>query len=255
MSAESALTNPDVLLRNAFDSARPGMALVERSGRFIRVNPALCQMVGYPEGEFRKLTFQEITHPDDLAPDLENAERLLRGEISGYEMEKRYFRKDGSIVWILLDVSPVRDSKGRPLCFGVQIHDLTKRKEEEENLTGELMRRLFLEEANADLLQSEDGSRLLKMLRALSHERSLFRQKVSEVALEILLSSPAGGERAGSGALLTEREKTILTFVELGKTSREIAHSLGISPRTVEAHRAAVTRKIKSSPHNLFQAV
>lgn len=255
MPTEFPPTDSDILLERAFYSARLGTALVSPRGQFVRVNPALCQMVGYPEPEFRKLTFQEITHPDDLEPDMENVERLVRGEISGYEMEKRYFRKDGSIVWIQLSVSAVRDDSGQPICFAAQIQDLTKRKEEEAKLTDELMHWMVLEEGNGDLLGSEPGIRLLKMIRALCHEPSLLRQKVSELALTKLMTNPACEDKAGPGTLLTQREHKVLILVAKGKTSKEIASVLGISPRTVEAHRASVTQKIKvGSPADLVRA-
>ena len=246
MPLEDPRDAPDLLLKSAFYSARPGMALVDPRGQFMRINPALCQIVGYDEAEFRKLTFQEITHSDDLEPDLENLERLIRGETSGYEMEKRYFRKNGSIVWIQLNVAAMRDNSGQPICFAAQIQDLTKRKEEEAKLTEELMQWVVEDEPDSDLPDSEPGIRILKVVRALCREPSLLRQKVSEVALAKLLTNPASGDKAGSEAHLTQRELKVLMLVAKGKTSKEIASELGISPRTVEVHRASITRKLKA---------
>jgi PAS domain S-box-containing protein len=243
MSTRDSLTNSDSLLASAFESARPGMALVAIGGNFLRVNPALCQIVGYSADQLKKLTFQEITHPDDLAPDLENVERLIRGEISGYEMEKRYFRKDGSIVWIQLNVSVVRGRSGEPICFGAQIQDQTRRKQEETRLTDELMRRALMEEPSGELLNYGPENRLLKVVKVLSHEQSLLRQKVSEAALAKLMAGPPRGVDQKTNALLTQRERKILLLATQGKTSKEIASRLGISPRTVEVHRASVMRK------------
>jgi len=123
--------NGDPLLESAFYSARQGMAIVAPDGHFLRVNPALTQIVGFSDEELKRLTFQEITHPDDLEPDLIQAERLVHGEIDGYELTKRYFRKDGSVVWIELSAAVVRDQSGSPQYFPVNIFDLTKVREEQ----------------------------------------------------------------------------------------------------------------------------
>ena len=89
---------------------------------------------GYTESELLARTFQNITHPDDLDVDLENVRKMLAGEIETYHMEKRYFHKNGSIVWVLLSVSLVRTQSGEPLFFISQIQDVTQQKESEEKL-------------------------------------------------------------------------------------------------------------------------
>ena len=111
----------DALFRSAFEFAAIGMALVAPNGRFLRVNRSLCEITGYPEKELLERTFQDITHPDDLNLDLDYAGRLLRGEIETYQMEKRYFHKNGAIVWIHLSVSLVRADDSTPLFFISQI--------------------------------------------------------------------------------------------------------------------------------------
>ena len=110
------------------------MALVAPNGRFLRVNRSLCEITGYPGKELLKRTFQDITHPDDLNLDLDYAGRLLRGEIETYQMEKRYFHKNGLIVWIHLSVSLVRADDSAPLFFIAQIKNITDRKKTEEEL-------------------------------------------------------------------------------------------------------------------------
>lgn len=114
--------------RGAFEYSAIGMALVSVEGRWKRVNDRLCQMIGYTKDELMSLTFQDITHPDDLETDLTLAKKVLAGEIDTYQMEKRYFHKQGEIVWVLLNVSLVRDEKGEPLHFISQIEDITARK-------------------------------------------------------------------------------------------------------------------------------
>jgi two-component system sensor histidine kinase/response regulator len=118
--------------RGAFDFAAIGMALVGLDGRWLRVNRSLCTIVGYSEEELLARDFQSITHPDDLDSDLEFVRQMRDGKISSYQMEKRYFHKQGQIVWVLLSVSMVRNADGEPLYFISQIQDITERKRSEE---------------------------------------------------------------------------------------------------------------------------
>lgn len=110
------------------------MALVAPDGRWLRVNRSVTEITGYKEEELLKLRFQDITHPDDLNLDVENAERMLCGETQTYHMEKRYIHKNGSVVWVLLSVSLVCGEAGKPLFFISQLQDITGRKESEEKL-------------------------------------------------------------------------------------------------------------------------
>jgi PAS domain S-box-containing protein len=129
--AEKALREAEERFRRSFEDAAIGMALVAPDGRWLQVNDALSQIVGYPKEELLQKTFQELTHPDDLDADLDLASRTLSGEIQSYQLEKRYFHKDRHIAWILLSVSLVNDEGGEPLYFVAQIQDITGRKEAE----------------------------------------------------------------------------------------------------------------------------
>jgi PAS domain S-box-containing protein len=124
----------DSLFQNAFEHAAIGMALVAPDGKWLRVNRSVCEITGYSEEELLQRSFQDITHPDDLDLDLANVGKMLAGEIDSYQMEKRYYHKNGAIVWALLSVSLVRDEEGRPRFFISQIQDITSRKESERQL-------------------------------------------------------------------------------------------------------------------------
>ncbi|SOB78314.1 PAS domain S-box-containing protein [Marinobacter sp. LV10R510-11A] len=106
-----------------------GMALIGLGGEWIEVNEAVLNMLQYSEEELLKLTFQDITHPKDLSLDLEHLTALTAGKIRSYQMEKRYFRKDGSVIWINLSVSMVTDINGNPAHYVSQIENITERKE------------------------------------------------------------------------------------------------------------------------------
>lgn len=157
---ENALREAEERFRRAFEDAPIGMALVSPDGRFLRVNQTLCEVTGRTELELLESTFQAITHPDDLGTDVDQSNQLLAGEISSYQMEKRYLRPDESIVWVMLSVSLVRDAAGEPIHFVSQIEDITERKHAQEELerlasddplTGLLNRRRFDEELQREL--------------------------------------------------------------------------------------------------------
>ncbi len=126
---QDALTKSETQFRGAFEHAAIGMALVSINGTWLKVNKELCAMIGYTEKELLSLTFQQITHPEDLETDLNYLQQTLNGEIDYYRMEKRYIHKSGNIVWIRLNVSIIRDENDHPLHFVSQIEDVTARKE------------------------------------------------------------------------------------------------------------------------------
>jgi len=118
----------------AFQHAAIGMALVHPDGQFLRVNTAACQMLGYSEDELPAQRLADITHPDDLAEDLELRAELLRGERESYQREQRNFHRDGHVVHVQLSVSLVRDEQGQPRYFVLQTQDISERKAFEEAL-------------------------------------------------------------------------------------------------------------------------
>jgi two-component system, sensor histidine kinase and response regulator len=116
---------------SAFQHSAIGMAIVSTTGRWLRVNKSLCDILGYNEEDLLSGRFQDITHPADLARDMDNVQLLLDDKIRSYKMEKRYWGSSGRLVWGLLNVSLVRSEDGKPLHFFSQIEDITERKEAE----------------------------------------------------------------------------------------------------------------------------
>lgn len=129
--AEEALKNSEELFRSSMEHAAIGMALVSIEGRWLMVNKALCDMLGYTEKEMLGMDFQTITHPDDLAQDMDIVHQLIEKEAEKYYIEKRYFRKDGTIIWISLNVSLAWQANGQPNYFIVQIQNISDRKQAE----------------------------------------------------------------------------------------------------------------------------
>jgi PAS domain S-box-containing protein len=166
--AEARLAESEERFRGAFESAPIGMALVSPQGTFLKVNSVLGGIVGYAREELLALTFQDITHPDDLAADLDSVRRVLAGEVPSYQMEKRYVHRAGHLVWVLLSVSLVRDEDGGPLYFVSQIEDITARKAAEDERD-----RVFTQALDLQMIGGFDGlyKRLNPAWRArLGHE-------------------------------------------------------------------------------------
>ena len=142
---EEALRLGEVRFRIAFDEAASGMALLSAEGRWLQVNRSLCEMVGYSEEDLLATTFYALTHPDDHETDREMVRAALAGSIPSYQVEKRYFHRDGHVVWVRVSVSLVRDTDGDPLYFVSQIQDITRRVQAEEarRLSESTVRSLF----------------------------------------------------------------------------------------------------------------
>jgi diguanylate cyclase (GGDEF)-like protein/PAS domain S-box-containing protein len=130
----AALQESEGRFRSAFDYAAIGMALVSTEGRWLQVNRSLCQILGYAEGELLGMSFQQTTHPDELASVLAHVRQMLDGKTPTCQTEKRCFHKSGHVVWIHLSISLARAAHegGTRLIF--QIQDITDRKRAEERL-------------------------------------------------------------------------------------------------------------------------
>lgn len=133
--AKKAVETIEARFRTVFERAGVGIALVAPNGGWLRVNDALCQIVGYSQDEFVKLTFQDITHPDDLDSDLYLLRQLIDDEIDRYQLEKRYITKSGNTIWIQLIVTKQMSPQGELEYFVSIIKDIQERKEAEASLT------------------------------------------------------------------------------------------------------------------------
>jgi PAS domain S-box-containing protein len=167
------------LFENAFEYAAIGKALVGLDGKFLNVNPTLCEMVGYSRDELLALDFQKITHPDDLDADLSLLNDLFSGKISTYRLDKRYIRKDDAIVWIQLVVSRVDNPDGSPRYFIAQIEDLTARREAEAALKDSEARYRLMAENTTDMIMTADLKGKVTFVAASS--RALIGYEPSEV--------------------------------------------------------------------------
>jgi PAS domain S-box-containing protein len=132
---ERILQASEARFRGTFENAAVGMAQVTLDGHWIRVNERFCSITGYSAEELLDgMTFHDITYPDDLDEDLAQLDRMVRGEIQSYQMEKRYFHKQGQLVWINLTAALERDEQGKPVYAITVIEDITERKAAEAAL-------------------------------------------------------------------------------------------------------------------------
>ncbi|HEX2972441.1 MAG TPA: PAS domain S-box protein [Tepidisphaeraceae bacterium] len=156
--AQEALLESEERFRNTFDHAPVGISHIDERGRWLHANQAFCNMMGYSREELLQKSFQELTYPEDLAADQAQYERLIRGEIDSYAMEKRYVRKDGQIAWMHLTRAMQRNLRTQPRYTISITQDITERKRIAEEMA---QSKRAAEEAN----QAKD-----RFLAILSHE-------------------------------------------------------------------------------------
>ncbi|MDC3953949.1 STAS domain-containing protein [Polyangium jinanense] len=166
-----------------FDCAPIGLTTVSLEGRFISVNRALAEMLGYTPEELLALRFQDITHADDLETDIELVGKTIRGEIPRYKLKKRYIHRDGSIIHVLLHVALVRDEDGAPVHFISQILDMTEQKRAFEALQTSEER---LRQLSTPLVPIRDDVVAMPLIGAIDANRA-------DRVLEVLLTGISGG--------------------------------------------------------------
>jgi len=162
---EEELRRREEELRSMFDLSAIGMAQVSSEGRYIRVNRKYCQMLGYSEQELLSLTLYDVTHPDDREASAVKVSSSFTGEPEEYSMEKRYVRKDGALIWALVNWAIIRDAEGHPLRSVATIQDITARKQAEAEREELLLRERAARETAEAATRSKD-----EFLAVVSHE-------------------------------------------------------------------------------------
>jgi PAS domain S-box-containing protein len=132
--AEEQVRESEERFRAAFENAAVGASMANLKGRFIKVNRFLCGMLGYSEEEFLSRTFSEVTHPDDVQIGLDAMKKMLSGEATYTSFEKRYLRKDGQLINVIISPALIRDGDGNPQYFVALFQDITDRKRAEGSL-------------------------------------------------------------------------------------------------------------------------
>jgi diguanylate cyclase (GGDEF)-like protein/PAS domain S-box-containing protein len=262
IAAETQLRESEERLRATFNQAAVGIAHISPDGRWLRVNQKLCDIVGYPREELLEMTFDEITHPDDVGACTDSVRQLLAGEISDYSMEKRYQRKNGLPVWANLTGSLVRDARGEPKYLIAVIEDISARKVVESEL---------LHLANHDGLTGLPNRNLLedRLQQAIAHA-SRTDQVVALLFLDLdrfknindSLGHPVGDEliksmgsrlvaavRDGDTVARLGGDEFVIVLADLHKEEDAVAAATKIldavqQPLTIDGHEFTVTGSI-----------
>ena len=267
--AEANLRESEERFRRVFEEGPLGLALVARDYRFVKVNSALCQIVGYPEEELVQKTFADITHPDDVRADVELAERLFKREIPFYRMQKRYVKKTGEIIWINLTASIIPGPDGEPLHGIAMVEDVTevKRTQEEailrqklesvgtlatgiahdfNNLLGAVLAQAEL--AQEELAAGSNPDEELKAIRGLA-------TRGSEIVREVMIYAGKESESLG----LVDVSKIVEEMLELLRISvskhARIEIDLGQRLPLVRASAAQISQLVMNLTTNASEAI
>ena len=253
--AERAREESEERYRATFEQAAVGVARVAPDGRWLDVNQRLCDIVGYARDELLRSTFQDITYPADLDADLEHVRQMLAGAIATYTMEKRYIRKDGTLVWIDLTVSLVRHASGDPKYFISVVQDISARKQAQDDLA-----------RTTSSLQAEVAERK-RAEQALRESEESLATTLDSIGDGLIATDPAGcvvrmnpiGETLTGWSLREARGKSIVdVFQIMDEDTRRPVESpvdlvlregavVGLANHTVLRGRDGVERPIADS--------
>jgi PAS domain S-box-containing protein len=194
--------------RAAFTHSAIGIALVSLDGHFLEVNAAICRILGYSETELLSTTFQALTYPEDLAPNLACLRRVLAGEISHYELEKRYIHKDGRIIWAQMTAALVRSTANEPLYLVSQMQDISERRQSQ----------IEIERARRELAHVGRVSLVGQLTASLAHE---LLQPITAV-----VSNAESGLRAPDLPASSEMRTLLQDVAASGRRAGEIIHNV-----------------------------
>ena len=211
--------------RGTFENVGVGVAHVGLDGAWLRVNQQLCEIVGYPEAELRTKTFQQITHPDDLGDDLVLFGKLLEGEVPRYSLRKRYFRKDGSLIWIQLTVAVQRGPDGKPkyaISVIDDISDLVAAEEELRDLNASLELKV---QARTQRVR-EQKAKLERLARGLADAEARERRRLAHAVHDDLQQILAAAKFSAVAAAAADPTGPAAQTVELLDEAMNEARSL-----------------------------
>ncbi len=222
---EEALRESEERFRATFHQAAVGIAHVAIDGRWLLVNQRLCNILGYTPEELQLLAFQDITHPDDINADLKYFYQILADDIQTYSIEKRYFCKDRSIVWVNLTVSLMREPSGEPRYFIYVVEDISERqaalrdrKQWEEQMQASLLEK--------EVLLKEIYHRVKNNLQVISSLLSLQSAYIKDKHDLVIFQQSQ--QRIASMALVHEKlyESQDLAKINFGEYIRDLVASL-----------------------------
>ncbi len=173
--AAEALRESEEQFRAMFEMASIGIAQADiNTGQWLRVNRKMCSITGYSADEMLQMRVPEITHPEDRERDWEAFQGVVRGEAPDYRLEKRYVRKDGSLVWVNVNMTVLRDADGQPLRTMATIEDITERKQAEERIRKLTRTLAMLSDINQAIVRERDLQALFEQACRIAIEKGDF---------------------------------------------------------------------------------
>src|SRR5919198_2847130 len=161
MSARQREREQESLIATMFDRAPGGIAMADRSGRYVRANEAFLRLLGTTHEELLGKTIGDFTHPEDVEPNWRIFQDLVQGLRNRAEFEKRFVRKNGTVVWVRNTVARVPDAQGRLQHVVAMVEDITERREAEAQVRMLLERQRALAELSLTALRERDINRVL----------------------------------------------------------------------------------------------
>ena len=274
--AEEALRESEARFREIFERAALGIVLIDKRGYPIAANPAFQKMLGYAAEELYTMSFIEFTHPDDASANRELFTELFEGKRDSYELEKRYRRKDGGVVWGHLTASLVRDAEGKPAFAECVVENITERRraEEEASLIAEDLRQL-IDTANAPIFGINaqglvnEWNQMMELVTGYSKAEVLGRPLVKELLTQnkraavqaVLMKALDGqGSRSAEFALGTKDGRRVILL--LSATPRRNAEGhivgvIGVGQDTTELseYRKSLERSVAGRTRELAEAL
>jgi PAS domain S-box-containing protein len=237
------LRRTETLFHNTFDQAPIGIAYADRSGQYLRCNPAFCALLGFEPCEITSRSIGELTHGEDVASTAAALERLWNGEVEFVDLEKRYTRKDGSLVWIRMTTSLVRDESATPEFSVEFLRDISARKEsaqELERVHKELMvasRQAGMAEVATNVLHNVGN-----ILNSVNISASLVAERVKQ-------SKAPGVSRVA--ALLQEQGPRLAEFMAGDERGRRIPQYLAALGEQLLTDQKVALQELASLRDNL----
>lgn len=182
---EQALRRSEEQFRKVFEESPNGNVLASQDYRLIRVNAALCRMLGYSENELVRMSFRDITHPEHIERDTRHVAMLWAGQIPVYKTEKRYLRKDGTAIWASTAVSLIRDEHDKPMYALSMIEDITESKRAEEDLHKAVARLEELDRARQEFVSNVSHEMKTPLASILFATRNLLKGVSGPVPKEV----------------------------------------------------------------------
>lgn len=252
-NAQMGLQRNEESFMGAFENSAIGMSLVDLNGQYMKVNGSICESLGYTPEELMALTFQEITHPEDLDKDLKLLNETLRNQRNSYQIDKRYFHKNGNLVYVILTVTAVKDLYGELSHFISQIIDITPRIEADKKMV-----------TLVDVTKGQNES-LLNFAHIVSHNLRSHATNLS-MLVNFLQKEEDDGEREHiTNMLLSASESLNETVEHLNEVvqvksnilekqkSVNLLHTLSIVERNINAllnkHRVVCNMDIPEAHH------